>query len=297
MSYKPSPETQHILDRAMAYINSVPYDVPARWVFYRLLQDGTYPAKQGYKHLLGITSKARKSFYGDWRPWTLVDNTRSPLSLERDGLYGIHTRGWGFKDPKEWIKALKEQINCPLDMWLTQIVYEEIWFEAAAMQGQFRHYANPHILLLAFKGDCSIPAKWESARRIAEKWLEQRKPIHILYYGDYDLKGLTIPDSAWGDISQWALLVVYSRDKGLEKEFAEQIHFHRVGINEEHIDRYAIPENPERPGTYQWEALTDEQAQELIAEADERLLPSNFDETQRRANEAADGIKKLFKGL
>lgn len=298
MSYKPSLGTQRILDRAMAHIKSVPYDVPARWVFYRLLQDGTYPVKQGYKHLLGITSKARKEFYGEWRPWTLADDTRSPLSMERTGLYGIHTRGWGFKDPKEWISALKEQLNCPLDMWRTQMVYNEMWFEAAAMQGQFRHYANPHTLLLAFKGDCSIPAKWDSAKRLAGHWLNHRKPINVYYYGDYDLKGLIIPDSAWRDVEHWAYSIVgATKDMDTAHDFLSHLLFKRVGINEKHIDRFDIPENPERPGTYQWEALTDEQAQELIAEADVELREDAFDRRQKIADEAAEKIRRWLEEM
>ncbi len=78
MGYKPSAEGKYILDRAWCWVQSVPYQPSARWVFYRLLQDGTYSKKGDYRHLLGILSKARKGFYDQWNPGTLADDTRAP---------------------------------------------------------------------------------------------------------------------------------------------------------------------------------------------------------------------------
>ncbi|GAI60618.1 unnamed protein product [marine sediment metagenome] len=57
-----------------------------------------------------------------------------------------------------------------------QEVYGEIWFEAGAMQGQFLHYADENVPLLAFHGDISIPEKWRSAQRLAAWWLQDIKP-------------------------------------------------------------------------------------------------------------------------
>jgi hypothetical protein len=41
----------------------------------------------------------------------------------------------------------------------------------------------------------------------------------------------------------------------------------RVGLLQEHVSQYNLPDNPERPGEYQWEALPDESARELIENA------------------------------
>lgn len=41
----------------------------------------------------------------------------------------------------------------------------------------------------------------------------------------------------------------------------------RIGLNEDQIGSLDIPENPEKPGTYQWEALNDEQAGQMILKA------------------------------
>ena len=265
MSYKPRPDSEKILRRAWMWVQSVAYAVTARWVFYRLLQDGTYYEKSGYKHLLGLLSKARKEFYLNWRPWTLADDTRAPILMQRNGYYKIYLRGSGFDSEQAWLDTLKRELNCPLDRWASQPVYTEIWFEAAAMQGQFLHYANENIPLVAFKGDFTIDPKWKTAERLAEAWLKYRKRIEIYYYGDYDPKGIIIPDSAWSDILLWAYsIVAHKENRKSASKFHEDINFTRIGINEEQIEAMNLPENPERPGTYQWEALDDEQAEVLI---------------------------------
>lgn len=294
MSYKPSAQTKYILQQAWYWVNTVPYDVTARWVFYRLLQDGTYSEKKDYRHLLGILSKARKEFYDKWRPWTLADDTRSPLLMQRDGFYTIFLRGWGFQDEAEWVNTLKKELNCPLDRWTKQPVYVEIWFEAAAMQSQFVYYANQNLPLLAFHGDISIPEKWRTAKRLAEWWLRLRRPIHIFYYGDLDPKGLTIPESAWEDIELWTYSLMKAQDPSVDGRCLEGLIFTRVGINEEQAAEFNIPENPERPGTYQWEALADEQAADLIATANEPLDLASFAEVESQETQIAQRLRNAI---
>jgi len=292
MSYKPSAQSKYILDRAWQWVQSVPYQPSARWVFYRLLQDGTYPTKAGYRHLLPLLSKARKEFYDKWNPGTLADDTRAPVLMQRDGFYTVSLRGWGFKDEAEWLETIKKELNCPLDRWTTQPIYEELWFEAAAMQGQFIYYANPNVPLLAFHGDISIPEKWRTAQRLAERWLRMRKPIHIFYYGDLDPKGLIIPESAWEDIELWTFWLMQAHDQSVDGRNLKDLIFTRVGITKEQVDRLNIPENPERPGTYQWEALDDKQAAELIAKANEPLDLDAFAEFERQEKEIAERLRR-----
>lgn len=289
MPYQPRAETQRILEEADYWVNSVPYQVTARWLFYRLLQEGTYNDKAGYKHLLSILSKARKEFYDTWRPWTLADDTRAPVLMQREGYYTLKCRGWGFADGNEWLNHVRTELNCPLDRWTQQSIYAEVWFEAAAMQGQFLHYANENLPLLAFHGDVSIPQKWEAAQRLAERFLSLGKPIHIYYFGDLDPKGLTIPDSAWHDIYIWTLAII-KKKASASKAYHADIIFERVGINQDQVEQLDMPENPERPGTYQWEGLDDNQAASLINKTSEQLDLSVFETI--KDNEA--DIRRLF---
>lgn len=275
--YTPSLETGQLLAKAYAHIASAPYQVTARWVFYRLLQEGSLSTKADYKRLLGYLSKARKGFYGPWRPDLLADDTRAAL-----------IRGSGFDSGQDWVNAVVEQTQCTLDRWTGQPSYVEVWFEASAMQAQFTHYTNENVPLLAFHGDISIPEKWKATKRLADRWLELKVPVTVLYYGDLDEKGMQIPNSARTDVVAFAGSYFGSKVGSLfadleeaQREldaFMDGFRFVRVGLNEEHIAVYNIPENPERPGTYQWEGLDDAAAEELIGDVDSYIDPTRFEE-------------------
>lgn len=241
MTYVPKPEQVVILDTAMRHIRSVPYAVSARWLFYRLLQDGIYSTKSDYHgRFLPLTSKARKGFYGSWRPDTLADDTR-----------GVLLGGGGFFDQSEWLEAIADQEKYTTDKWRNQDYYLEIWFEAKAMLGQFQYYTR-EIPLLAFGGDISIHPKWDTAKRLERARRSYNHPIVILYFGDDDPKGLSIPLDAVRDICSWS---------------NANFEFKRIALSPGDGERLGIPDNPEKPGTYQWEALDDDQAGEIITDA------------------------------
>jgi len=237
-TYRPQKRNKAILARAWEIIGEVPYPVSARWLFYRMLQEGSYTDKKAYKDgFLRTLSKARKRFYGGWRPDTLADDTRRAV-----------WRGAGYAGPGEWLKALRDSSHCTLSKWASQDYYVELWFEANAMRPQFEHYTS-HVPLRPFGGDPSIPFKWEIAKHL--EWVAEAlaKPIVILYFGDLDEKGKTIPTTAEQDIRSWA-----------DVDFR----FIRCGLNSGHEIEFSLVENPEKPGTYQWEALDDNGARELF---------------------------------
>jgi len=241
--YRPTRDVEKILDVAWNHVQSVEYSVTARWLFYRLLQDSIFTKKEDYKgRFLPILSRARKAFFKEWRPDTLTDDGRNPI-----------VRGAGDYSIESWFQSVTNNgVECKLDIWAGQPKYLEIWFEAAAMVSQFAHYTR-HITLRPFKGDASIDFKWQTAKALKDRGeLFPGKPIHILYFGDLDKKGLSIPKSAFRDIQEWAEV---------------DIVFERCGLNSGQPEELNIPENPEKPGTYQWEALNDQAAKKLITEA------------------------------
>lgn len=240
--YKPSPHVAEILDWCLQRVQGVPYRVTARWLFYRLVQERGFQKSQ-YKNLLKWTSNARKRFYNGWAPDTLADDTRTS-----------HMRGCGYDSPEAWIDSFKRE-RCTLDKYAKQECIVEIWFEAEAMYSQFNHYTSPyHVTLRPFKGDASIDYKWRIAKDL-EALSQYAKPIIILYFGNYDPKGLEIPKNAFKDIQAWC---------------AQPFQFTRCGINKQHMTEFSLTENPEKPGAYQWEALSEAQAQQLILDNLER---------------------------
>ena len=245
MSYKPSPKVAEVLAWSLDKIKSAPYRVTLRWIFYRLIQELGL-SKRDYCSFKKWTSRARKSFWNGWRPDTLVDDTRE-----------IHLHGGGYPSPEDWLDSFRDE-KCVLDKRLSQPNIVLVLFEAEAMYSQFAHYTGPyHVSLVPFRGDYSIEKKWELAKTMESLHRAYRRPVKIIYFGDLDPKGLQIPDSALKDIRAWCS-VPFS--------------FERIGLLEEHVRRWSLPDNPERPGQYQWEALSDEAARELILGALDKMV-------------------------
>lgn len=236
-TYNPRGENARTLERAFEIVNSVPYQVSARWLFYRLLQEGYYSTKQEYGNkFLKAVSAARHAFFNGWRPDTLADETRESIP-----------GGDGWETPRAWLEAVADA-KCNLDKWQSQPVYLECWYEARAMTDQFRHYTK-YVTLRPMGGQPSIPYKWQAAKEIERAARSYDKPVVILYFGDLDPAGETISEVIERDISEWCRV---------------PFEFVRCGLTEEQVQRYNVPENIDHPGAYQWEALTDEGASDII---------------------------------
>lgn len=275
--YRPHEKNRIILQRAWEHINSVPYTVTSRFLFYRLLQDGYYRKPDPPRHddyhqkFLPLLSKARKRFYGDWRPDTLRDDTRRE-----------HRTYHGATSVEEWLESLAH-LECELDPWGIQDGLGVIVFEADAMRSQFEWFAPPAYSLWPFGGDPSIEYKWRLATYIIELNQRYDKPITLFYFGDLDKKGLEIAENALTEIALWS---------GVEFQVR------RGGLNPGDAERYNIPENFERPGQYQWVALTHESAGNIITRALEGFyqpgLTTELEQSAREATEAYQGaVKRL----
>lgn len=239
--YTPNAKSREILTRAWEHVQSIPYQATARWLFYRLLQDGFFGNKKDYHRIfLSMMSRVRHNQWGPWRPDSLVDDRHEAIE-----------RGGGFETPTEWVHAVQTQLGCKLSHWHDQENYVELWFEADAMNRQFKCYTDG-ITLCPFGGMPSIPYKYEIAQRLERASEEYGHGIKILYFGDLDQGGMTIPKTSVADIRGWC---------GVDFDFI------RIGINPGDEVKYNIPENFDHPGSYQWEALDDDAAKELITSA------------------------------
>ena len=278
--YNPHDATKAILDRASEHLASVRYEVSARWLFYRLYQDGIYTGKNDYGNkFIPMLSKARKEFYGKWRPWTLTDETRV-----------ITTQGDGYGDEREWLQAVS-RAWCTLDHLRNQPAILVVLYEAQAMEAQFRHYLPNAAILSPFRGDPSIPVKWKLAKLLAKRWREYRVPVYVCYFGDFDEKGLGIEKTAKAEILNWARM---NKDGEYLNEGGEY-HWVRGGLDEAHVKRYGLPLSIEGKG-YQWEALSDAQASEIITEATAGLVDNDqIDATQEREWVITERYQRQFR--
>ena len=276
--WKPHHKSEEILSRAMEHIYSVDYKVSVRWVFYRLLQDGLYNDKKGYKNFVNLSSRARHAFWNGWEPDLLADETRKPKLRGHghsfDNLNVMSDIESRISTYTPWISHFYEQDN-----------YVELLFEARAMAQQFEYYTTG-ITLCPFGGQPSIPYKWDIAKRIEDSCTDYDCEGIVLYFGDLDDAGLTIYETGERDIQSWCNVPVQ---------------FIRCGLTEEQVEKYNIPENPEHPG-YQWEALTDEAAAEIINEhvwqfVDKATIDDTREKTGKIAQDAIAKVKEALKDL
>lgn len=268
-----------ILGRALELIESVPYKVSLRWVFYQLLQEGIYGKKNDYLKWKALCSRYRKRFEFGFDPTTLADDTRA--RIQRSG---------GYQDLAQCLSRLVsdtvDSVSFHIDHFHQQEHYVELWFEAKAMAGQFKHYTRG-IDLIPFGGDPSIPFKWDIAKELENNAVIYGKPLAVLYFGDYDKHGLEIVDSAESDIRAWS---------------SAEFELTRCGLTPEQVDKYGVPENPSKPGEYQWEALGDSAAREIINESlseyiDLELIDTVNDEAQRQEELWRDRIETALDEL
>lgn len=258
--YNPRPKAARILTAALEFAQSVDYKVSTRWVFYRLLQASLYSGKSAYKNWIAIESKARHAGWGGWSPDTLADGSRSVIPW-----------GYGYDNERAWINAVG-RAECILDPWLTQPRYVELWYEARAMTDQFSTYSE-RITLRPMGGSPSIAYKKEAAKGLEAASGCYGKPITVLYFGDLDSKGLEIATTIQEDVRKWCSV-----------DFT----FIRVGLTQEQVSRYAVPENPEHPGAFQWEALDDQAAREIITGSLSNLFDRAALETVKAREKAVE---------
>lgn len=271
-NYTPRGATAAMLDRAYELTTSVPYRVSARWLFYRLLQEGYFEKKGDYANkFLKAVSTARHNFYQNWRPDTLADETREAI-----------VRGNGEQDVTGWLELVAGHLRCKLDKWHSQDFYLEMWYEARAMTQQFAYYTE-HITLRPMGGQPSIPYKWEAAKDLEKAADAYDLPIVILYFGDLDNAGETISDVVERDVRTWC-----------DADFD----FIRCGLTLAQVKRWGVPENPEKPGEYQWEALSDEGARAIITQnVTPYLRHDAFAEVERLEREATHWTQAELAGL
>jgi hypothetical protein len=246
-----------------------------------MVQDGFYadasdtdPTKKDrdYNAFKSIVARWRKRPWGGWKPDTLADETRR--SFEHPD---------GYRNAQEWaIEMARDGRRPPLDHWYHQETYVEVWFEADAMRAQFEHYTRG-MTLRPFKGDASVDYKWQIAKSLEKNGEKYGLPIVALYFGDKDKKGDSIPRCALAGIRKWC---------------NADFDFVRVGLNAGDGERLGIPENPDKPGQYQWEALTDEAARVMITGAVERYV--NMDilaDLERESLEAGRMFGEYVRGF
>ena len=246
----PIKRTADLLDRALQIVDGVPYTVTLRWLFYNLYQEGWFEGDKAkaYSNFSSTLSRLRHSpdaFQERW-PIELADDRRDPILR------------YGHKNSEEWLKSVSRWLSCNVDYMVGQSAYIIIAFEAEAMQSQFKHYTQGWgVALWPLSGMASIPYKKRFAEFINQVNDKFDLPVTVLYFGDYDDAGMTIPESTMRHVRKWC-----------EVEFTA----YRVGLSLDQVNEYNIQDDPGNPGKYQWEAVPDAAAKAIITGALHKTL-------------------------
>lgn len=275
-----------LLEWGLEQIKALAYDATSRWTFYRIA-DKFGLSKKIYKLFLKACGARRKGFKEGWTPFTLTDDSRQ-IKTKGNGASSY----WLFS---QWFGEAPE-----VSVWQFCPIYVEAWVEANAMMSQFDHLL-PGITLRPLKGDWSIDGKWKATEEIAMR-LCDGKDVYILYFGDCDKKGREIPESAWNQIQRWLKDGTAKQHLLAEKVVGQsKIKFIYGGLTEKQARKFKLIESvgdKAKPGEYQWESLSDEQAREVIKCTLAKIPLDKLEEAREKARVTrTDWTTKYFNEL
>jgi 5S rRNA maturation endonuclease (ribonuclease M5) len=185
-----------------------------RQVFYQLVAKKIIPNNlRAYKNLSYLIAKARKN--GDL-PWDVMRNhTR----------FVIKENSWpNFKDFTKKIEKIYHKSKLA-----NQRNYIEIWIEKDSLREWFEPITKEFdIPLIICRGYPSITTLYEASKRLKEI----KKPIYILYFGDFDPSG----EDIFRTIKEKLI-----KDFGVNRR---KLHIKKVALTLKDIKKYKLPPAP-----------------------------------------------------
>jgi len=127
----------------------------------------------------------------------------------------------------EWrLNALKNsEAQYEMPYWLNQPRYVEVWLEKDALSGLFKRVCDQlHVRLAPCRGYASVSFIYEATKKLREVG----KPIFILYFGDFDMRGV--------DIQRY----LEERFEG----FGLDVNVERVALARQQVEQYQLPPQP-----------------------------------------------------
>ena len=233
-----------------------------RQVFYQMTSRGYIPKNEAAYKSIVCRLLAKLRLDGTIPFGWISDNTRwmrKPItwdSVEESLQYNIQT----------YRRAL----------WTRMPAYVEIWIEKDALAGVLYDItAAWDVPLMVTRGYPSLSYTYEAAKSI-EAW---QKPAYIYYLGDFDPSGLDIARTVEQRLREFAP--------------AAEIHFNRIAVTEEQIDRWQLPTRPTKKSDTRARDFNNDASVELdaILPQELRLMvqqcieshvdPDEFDRLQR----------------
>lgn len=191
-----------------------------RGLYYALFGAGWIDNSQKtYKEILIPTMvEARQRGVIKWDQ--IDDSTRIPQSVQ------------AWVDLADFIDTVKNAYR--RDVWIDQKVYIEAWLEKRTGVSQAKIICHPYgVAVNAGNGYDGWSSIYEAAVRFNEMQKKGKK-VHVLYIGDFDPSGLQMAFSLKERLSFFVANGVLAR----------MPEFERLGVNDEDISDYDLPEAP-----------------------------------------------------
>jgi len=265
-----------------------------RQVFYRLVSIGiTKNTTNRYKSLIQILSIARKRGVIPYSAFE--DRVRAFIGGETFQYLAPEAV---FEDAKSEYESATETFqdsyaNFNLPIWHDQPKYVEVWLEKDALAGLFQQVTNKHNVRLApCRGYPSLTFLYEAAQHF--RTVPKNKHIVVLYFGDFDMRGLDIQRN----IAEMLSRLYYS-----------DVEVHRCALTKEQIQEHSLLPQPskktdsmargwiESQGDVAWEldALDPNVLMKLIDDSIEKHF--NREIWDKRNSAIADGEVELLKKI
>ena len=222
------------------------WPVGQRWVAYRLCDAyGFGKTKEFFNAVEAVCVEGRRSVNVDIPMEAIADNRAGhayvqPFEFENADI-GV-----------QYLRQVTDEMFVPLQN--EQPVYIEAWIEAAGMLGIVsRILLSYGIRVSSGGGSVALRTKYDLFRRVAQ----QAVPTRVLYLGDLDKYGKTIPSALNADVS----MMLYHTESTTDYKMV------RVAITDEQVEEWSLPIDPEsKPGKaiVQAESLDDWQIEEAF---------------------------------
>jgi hypothetical protein len=155
--------------------------------------------------------------------------------------------------------------NFDLPFWFNQPIYIEVWLEKEALANILQPIAAKyHVSFVPCRGYPSLSLLYDCANRL--RTVPKDREIRILYFGDYDVRGLNIEETV---------------ERNLLEDFGIHANVIRYALTKEQIEKFQLPSNPakttdsmvrgwiETHGNVAWEldALEPHELDKIVTEA------------------------------
>jgi hypothetical protein len=261
--WKPQGRTLPLVEAIDAVLDEYHpfWPLTARQVYYRLIGLGLpIPKTKGGADGVGDKlNRGRRA--GRW-PWEAI----------RDDVAVREIVGDGYHSPAEFWQAVRADAkHYKRDLHSGQPQRVIVWCEAAGMVDQImRACADLPVLVRSGSGMNSSTLVKEQAQGI----VDADRPTLVLYIGDLDTWGQVIEDRVADD------LAAFVHDLG----DPDALSFRTIAITDEQID--GLPQNPEKPGQFQAEALPPDELAQIVRVAVESELDLDAVAQAQAAEEA-----------